>query len=235
MRMLSIIASNMLGSVAGLTFMTNPFHQIVVRKRTVPVQPNTNGQVNAKLAFASGVWAWEQLSDIERQAWDAYAETVKFSGPLGQYSPTGRMLAIAQYQISGYLVNQLGLVFPGGLSMNPPTKPGLLVIGTPVIMDLAAPGIGFRIQITNINDEAIKVYASISFQQSQSRYFYKGPFNISTLLGGDIAAETSGFIEWTGLEDDGIYFVKIRIISDLVKRRYSQEMILRVVARETAI
>lgn len=128
MRMLSHIASNMLGSVGGITYMNNPFHQIVGRQRTVPVQPNTNNQVFAKSAFSDAVQAWEQTSISNRQGWDDYAATVTYTGPLGDYHPSGRMLAIAQYQVIGYLINQQFTEFADGLSMEPPQLPGLLVI-----------------------------------------------------------------------------------------------------------
>lgn len=235
MRMLSIIASNMLGSVAGLTFLNNPFHQIVVRQRTVPVQPNTNAQVNSKAAFSAGIAAWEAATDAIRAGWNAYASTVTFVGPLGNYHPTGRMLAIAQYQVTGYLNSQISKVLTGGLSMAAPVKPGLLVFDLPVILDLAAPGTGFGIGITNENGEDVVAYAARSFQQSQARTFFKGPFDTSTLDSADIADSTGGVIEFTDLEDGGVYFARLRIISDDAPRRYSQEIILRAKARVTTV
>jgi len=233
MRMKSIIASNMLGSVGGLTFLNNPYHQIVVRQRTVPVQPNTNGQVNSKVAFSSGVVAWEQASQATRDGWDAYAATVTFQGPLGPYKPSGRMLALAQYQITGYLNNQLSKVLTGGLSLSPPVSAGLLVMDSPYVVAPTTPGTGFKLYALNSNPEDVVAFASRSFQQSKARNYFKGPFDISTLDTVDIASTTSAGIEFLGLEDGGIYFVKLRLISDEAPRRYSQQIILRCVAQTT--
>lgn len=234
MRMLSIIASTMIGSVGGLTFLNNPFHQIVVRARTVPVQPNTNAQVFSRAAFSAAVVAWDALNTFDKQFWAAYASTVTYSGPLGNYHPTGRMLAIAQYQVTGYLESQIAVTLDGGVSMVPPVKPGQLIIDNPVFTDLAAPGIGFGISLTNLDAEDVQAYLAISHQQHKARFFFKGPFNTSSLIATEIAGSTSGLTEFTGLEDLGVYFVRMRFITDSAPRRISQELILRVLARETS-
>ena len=233
MRMLSIIASNMLGSVGGLTFLNNPFHQIVVRQRTVPTQPNTANQVFAKTAFSGAVQAWEQASDAVRAAWAAFAQTVTFQGPLGPYSPTGRMLAVAQYQITGYLLNRSIAGFIGGNSMQAPVDPGMLIVTNPNLIAPPAGLTGFVINTTNNNGEAVVAYAERSFKQSDARNFYKGPWVSSTLTGATIPDTDTDGIFFGGLEENGIYFVRLRFISVALGRRYSQEIILRAIAVAT--
>lgn len=229
-RMLSHLMSNMLGSVGGITYLNNPFHQIVARQRTVPVQPNTAAQVMAKTAFGAAVQAWEQTSQANRDGWAAYAQTVTFQGPLGPYKPTGRMLAVAQYQITGYLINAGAMGFMGGSVMDPPVLPGLLVVVNPNIQAPDAGNTGFKLGFTNQNGEPVVGYAERCFKQSDARNFYKGPWVTSTLdaiLCPDADTEVLPFY---GLVEDGIYFVRLRFIGSPLGRRYSQEVILRAVA-----
>lgn len=233
MRMLSHIASNMLGSVGGITYLNNPFHQIVARQRTVPVQPNTANQVLSKVAFSGGVQAWEQATDQERADWAAFAQTVTFQGPLGPYKPTGRMLAIAQFQIAGYLLNRGVAGFIGGNDMQAPVAPGMLIITAPVVGPPVAAGTGFSIRVTNNNGEAVVSYAERCFKQSDARYFYKGPW-VSESLGAETIQDTdNGSIDFLDLIEGGVYFVRVRIVSVGVGRRYSQEIILRAIGEVT--
>ena len=235
MRMLSHIASNMLGSVGGITYLNNPFHQIVARQRTVPVQPNTTNQVKSKSSFGAAVQAWEDTTDVIREAWAAFAQTVTFQGPLGPYHPTGRMLAIAQFQITGYLLNREIAGFIGDNGMIAPVDPGMLVIINPKITELVGAGTGFGISCDNENGESVNLYAERSFKQSAARYFYKGPWLSNTLDAVVIADEATGVVEFEGLDDQGIYFVRYRFISLSAGRRYSQEGILRATAEETVV
>ncbi len=235
MRMLSHIASNMLGSVGGITYLNNPFHQIVARQRTVPVQPNTENQVKAKASFSAGVQAWEQASDADRDLWAAFAATVTFQGPLGPYHPTGRMLAIAQFQITGYLLNRGIAGFIGDNDMDPPVDPGMLVMTNPTILDPDPVATGFQIRINNDTGESVVLYAQRSFKQSSARNFYKGPWVSSTLDSAVIVDAANGNVEFDGLDEGGIYFVKFRIVSIALPRRYSQEGILRAVAVDVPV
>lgn len=234
MRMLSHIASNMLGSVGGITYLNNPFHQIVARQRTVPVQPNTANQVKAKASFSAGVQAWEQATDQQRSDWAAFAQTVTFQGPLGPYSPTGRMLAIAQFQITGYLLNRGVAGFIGDNGMIAPVEPGMLVVTNPTILAPDPVATGFQIRANNDTGESVNMYAVRSFKQSTARNFYKGPWVSSTLDASSIVDDANGNVEFTGLEEDGVYFVKFRFVSLSAGRRYSQEGILRAVAVDVA-
>lgn len=233
MRMLSHIASNMLGSVGGITYLNNPFHQIVARQRTVPVQPNTANQVLSKVAFSAAVQAWEQAADQVRADWAAFAQTVTFQGPLGPYNPTGRMLAVAQFQITGYLLNRGVAGFIGGNDMQAPVDPGMLIITAPVVAAPTVPGTGFSIRATNNNGESVQAYAERAFRQSDARNFYKGPW-VSATLDAEVIADTdNGSIDFLNLIEDGVYFVRLRFISVGLGRRYSQEIILRAVAQVT--
>jgi len=214
--------------------MNNPFHQIVARQRTVPVQPNTNNQVHAKGAFSDAVLAWEQASVAQRQGWKDYAATVTYTGPLGDYHPSGRMLAIAQYQMVGYLIARQFPQLADGLSMDPPEMPGLLVIQNPQIGAPAGGQTGFSIECTNNNGENVFMYTTRSFQQSLARNFYKGPFLSDQLTGIEIPDTDTEQANFHGLNDSQVYFCRFRFISDQKPYRFSQESILRAIA-ETAI
>lgn len=228
--MLSHLFSNILGSVGGITYLNNPFHQIVGRQRTVPVQPNTDAQVMAKTSFGAAVQAWEQATQQQRDDWAAYAQTVTFQGPLGPYKPTGRMLAVAQYQITSYLQNQGVVGFMGGSVMDAPVLPGLLVVTNPSIQNPDAGNCGFKIQFKNTNGEPIVGYSERCFKQSDARNFYKGPWVSDTLAAQLVADTDTETLPYYGLVEDGVYFVKLRYISSPLGRRYSQEVILRAIA-----
>lgn len=232
-RMLSHLMSNILGSVGGITYLNNPFHQIVARQRTVPVQPNTVPQVRAKTSFSGAVQAWEQATEQQRLDWAAYAQTVTFQGPLGPYKPTGRMLAIAQFQITGYLLSAGAIGFMGGSVMDAPVLPGLLVITNPNIQAALPGNTGFLIAFTNNNGRPIVAFSERSFKQSDARNFYKGPWVASTLDAVVCPDQDSETMAYNDLVEDGIYFVKLRFITSGLGRRYSQEVILRATAVTT--
>ena len=234
-RMLGIHASGIRGSIGGNTFLANTYHQIVIRQRTAPVQPGTGFQTSVKSGFGSGVAAWEQATEQQREDWATYAQTVTLQGPLGSYKPSGRNLAIGQYAATQYITDIGGETPTGGLSMQAPTVAGVLALETVKIQPLTAAGTGFEIAVGQANGEDVIAYAVRSLKQADARYFYKGPWSPATFQAAEIADQTSVIIPFTGLIDGGVYFVRLRGISETAPRRMSPEYLLRAVASVTAI
>lgn len=232
-KFLSQVYTIIRGSVGGVTYTANRYHALIARARVAPVQPNTNAQAWSKAAFTAAITAWEAVSKADRQLWSGYAISVVRTGPLGPYSPSGRMLAIAQFQFCAFYRNRIGDLFPGGNSMDPPVLPGGLALENPEILPLVAPGIGFRIDAVNNNGEEIVMIATRSPKQSDQKYFYKGPFQSDTAAYVDVADTDKGTINFTGLVDEGVYFVKVMFVSKLTGRRISVPVILRAEAIET--
>lgn len=234
-RMLGIHASSIRGSIGGNTFLANQFHQIVIRQRTSPVQPGTTFQSQVKSGFSGGVSNWENASQAYRDGWNAYAQTVTFQGPLGPYQPSGRDLAIGQWAATQYIIDIGGVTPLSGQSMEPPTSAGLMSMDALQVQPLAAAGTGFAVQIKNSNGEDVYLYGARSLKQSNARNFYKGPWDPSSVLVTGITDGSTDTLEFDGLEEDGVYFARIRIISQEPPRRMATELIVRAVASETVV
>lgn len=232
-RMLGIHASSIRGSIGGNTFLANQFHQIVIRQRTAPVQPNTTVQSQVRSAFMAGVSGWENTTEANRSGWRTYAQTVTFQGPLGPYQPSGRDLGVGQYAATQYIIDVGGITPLSGVSMSPPVKAGLLSIEGLQVVPLAAAGTGFGVQITNNNGEAVYLYGTRSLKQADARQFYKGPWDSASIQVSGIADSSTGVIEFDNLIEDGVYFARVRIISQEPPRRMATELIVRAVATET--
>lgn len=232
-KFLSQVYTVIRGSVGGVTYTANKYHALIARARVAPVQPNTNPQAWSKAAFGAAITAWEAITKANRDLWIAYASTVVRSGPLGNYSPSGRMLAIAQYQFTKFYRTRVGDVFTGGASMDAPTLPGALAFASPETVPLVAPGIGFRFQCVNNNAEAVVLICTRSPKMADQKYFYKGPFQSDTAAFVDIADAALEGVNFTGLIDGGVYFVRAMIVTKAVERRISVPVILRVEATET--
>jgi len=226
-RMLSHIGSVIRGSVGGLTYLANPYHQIVTRFRTCPCNPHTTDQGIIRSSFAMACSEWNLALDTVRAGWNEYAETLSFSGPLGPYSVPGRNIFIANYGTARYLLGKgITTVIPG---TSPPVIPGFIGMSM-ISYGLPTTGTGFKLSgyIPEEGDWMVYAYRSRPF--SGSRYRFNGPFNsdsIKNVVGED---PSSWIIEFTDLTKDNIYFVKLRAISHKAPHRLSQEFIIRCIA-----
>jgi len=235
-RMLSLLASGIRGSIGGLTFFSGPYHQIQVRQRTAPVQPNTTYQAYIKNHFGSAVALWESLDQDDRDAWAQYAQTVTFQGPLGSYSPTGRSLAIGMYSAARYVAQVSTGTIPMTIDMEPPVLSGQIAISGITVGPPTAPGIGNSITVGNIgNGEQIWCYANKSFVQSDSRNFFKGPFRADTFQSEFVAEDASDAFEFSSGAVGHVYFVRIRALSSASPFRMSPLSIVRCIAEETVV
>jgi hypothetical protein len=232
MRVKSHLFSTMRGSVAGVTYTANQYHAIVGRQRVSPVQPGTTPQSIVKAAFAGGSTAYELLTDAQRQAWEDYAQTLTYQGPLGDYTVGGRSVAMGQYALSRICVAK-GIATIPAASMTAPTTAGFLSIGGFLTDAPSATGTGVNLTITNDNDEDVTVLVELSLKQSDARMRYKGPWVPSTFMGFEVPASTSADEDITGLVDGGVYFMRVRLISSDAPRRLSAPLIIRFVAEAT--
>jgi hypothetical protein len=225
-RMLSQIATTIRGSIGGCVFTANPFQSIVVRKRVSPVNPQTPAQSAIRLAMSAANEQWDQLSDADRQAWEDYAQSVTFSGPMGSYTVPGRQMALGQQALAYYLSYQGNSDFDVP-AMDPPTKLGLLGIGPIIPAVLGAAGTGFQFSITNPNTEDITCGLWISHRQNDSRLRFKGPWYDPYFHNDEVPGSSAGNVVVDDLPADGIYFVRIKAISTNSPRRLSPSAIYR--------
>lgn len=228
----SPVYSTIRGSVGGLTYSANQFQSLIVRQRVSPVNPNTTQQSNVRSAFAGAETLWQGLSDSERSAWDDYASSLIFTGPLGTYTVPGRQVCIGNVGNALYLQTR-GLAL-GTVDASPPLIPGFLDIADVDASTPASPSIiGIALTFTYTGSEDAFGYAVRSAAFSAARYSPKCPYNSSTLAGTAVTPPASGLIEFTGLGDGQIYFMKFRAITENPPFRLSALYYVRMAAVDT--
>jgi hypothetical protein len=211
-RLLSPNASIIRGSIAGITYFSNQYHQIVMRARTAPVQPGGPYVSTIRSDFDRASNVWDSMNPTDRELWNAYASTCKFPGPLGEYTVPGRNLFMGAYTFLKY-VEDRGLAAPS-IDYSPPSITGFANIGPIIADDLAAPGTGFQVSVYNPNGEDLCVMIERSLGFKQSRMSYKGPWVPSASKGAIVATETSTAVTFTGLSAGLRYFYRVRGVID---------------------
>lgn len=232
-RVLSQVIDIARGSVGGLTWTANQWHQLIMRAKTAPVNPNTTRQSEIRSAFSGAEGVWEQMSDAQRQGWVDYAATCKKSGPLGDYYLTGRLMFLRNLTIAGYLDNR-GIAI-ADFNPTPPLIPGWydmlnVATGPPVAI-----GTGFNLSIQNPGAETVMCYAFISIGFNPSRYRFKGPFKSESLIGSTALAGAGFAHDFLGLQDGLAYFYFVRAITDVAPHRTSVRFIGRAIAEVTGV
>ena len=232
MRMLSHIASKMRGSVGGLTYLSNSYHQIVCRIRTTPTNPMTGNQTTARSAFAGAQTSWRLATQVIRDGWDAYAASCHYSGPLGSYTVPGRQMFTSVFQLIHYIIARgLAAAAPVWTTASPVTG-GFLNISDIVAVAPTGPGTGIAISVSNLEAFAALAFIQISRPFEATRMSYKGPWD--TTLTGTMAklcpATVSTKIEILTLTVAKVYFVRIRMISNVAPFKLGPQYILRCVA-----
>lgn len=219
MRMLSQVATVMRGSVGGVTYTANQFKAIIQRARVAPVQPNTQAQSRIKAAFSTAAALWPQQIQAVRDAWDDYASSLTYEGPLGTYTLPGRQVFMSNIGWMKYLLNR-GVSFTTQ-ELTAPTNQGFLGIGDVTFTPPSSGETGFTVTIQNPNFEDIiaVTYRSVAFGKARNRY--KGPFETQTLTATPVEAASSANFSYTGLELGSIYFISLRFIVDDGAKRIS--------------
>jgi hypothetical protein len=199
----------MRGSVGGITYTANQFHQIVARARTAPVNPATSQQTIIRSAFSAAAQAWKEATDAERISWNTYAHSCIFTGPLGDYTIPGRSIMMAGWTSAMYL-DETDLV-TNTPQDSPPIQSGFANLGVvKAIAPVTPSSTGFGISIGNPNPQDLGCLINVSLGFHPSRNFYKGPWDLSLLAGLSVSPTTTGTIEITGLETDLKYFFRVK-------------------------
>lgn len=236
-RILSHVWANILGSVGGITYFNNQYHQIVARQRTVPTNPQTVAQQLIRGCFDDAVELWDSLTPSIRTGWEEYAAGCVFPGPLGDYSITGRLMFIRNYTVAHYLDRRGKL--NGNVLTNFPRWPGFNTLGPIECGPLVAVGTGFSINGLNNNPDQNTLYAfrSRAFQPSRNRF--KGPWLTASLDSSTALPAGAWDIQFPNLVEDDVYFVILRVISEDLEgvfgHRLSFDHVMRCVAQVTGI
>lgn len=186
------VAADVRGSIGGIVYSRNRTGSYA-RNRTIPTNPGSVYQsaVRALMAQLSNAWV-TTLTEVQRAAWDAYADAVHLPNSLGQLRNVG---GIGMY-IRGNVARlqaaetELTRVDDGPLD---------LTVG-----DYTPPSIGnaseaaqtFDVAFVNTDGwanetgSAMLVYASRP--QNASVNYFKGPYRFAgAILGDDVTAPTS--------------------------------------------
>lgn len=217
------------GSIGGLTLTANQFHQLIIRARTAPVQPNTTPQTDIRLAFTSAESAWEGLTAAAQDDWDNYALHTPYSGPLGDYDVTGRLMFHAVFGLVFYMNATLA----AGMSTvtDAPPTPGFaqmpaFTVGPPQLGD-----VGVTVSGTiPIFDQDVFMFAQRSIPFTSTRRRFKGPWDTATNQAVDFAAGVPTDIDFIGLTLGDIIFIHIRGIITPAPHRIAQDIIIRAIA-----
>jgi len=221
------------GSVAGTTYFIGKYSQIMARARAIPINPNSDAQKMLRMCFASMTTEWEMLEEAYRQGWKEYSLTV-LREDTNPYNATGRATFIGNCGFVAYY-NKLRPLQPMLTAFNPPYLAGIPTVTVVSVSDLSAPGVGFKITLKNLDTiDSLTCCAWRSMAQSIARNFWKGPYVHGSMTDVTIEPTMTGEIEFTGLQKDAIYFVKIRGVTG-IPHRLTTIYYLRAQARETLV
>lgn len=232
-KFLSQVYSTIRGSVGGITYTANQFQSLIARARVSPVNPNTPKQTMMRSSFSGASARWLAATDAVRTAWNDYALTCTYEGPLGTYSIPGRQMFISNISTALYLtargvaleaITDAAPVVPGFLNPEDVAPVVPIIIGT-----------GIRWSMGNHTGEEIYGYSERSVSWNPTRYRFKGPFLTETLDAIEIPDNTLQNLEFTGLAEDMIYFTNPRAISGQPPFRMSSPFYLRHVAETIVI
>lgn len=175
------------GSIGGLTASHNRGGQYM-RKRTVPVNPNTEQQqaVRNAMTLLSARWT-TTLTDEERAAWSAYADAVGVTNVLGN---SVKLTGLQWFNACNVPRIQAGLAIIDAA----PTTYSLATL-TP--LTFAADASDDDVDVTFVNTDAwatavggaLLIYASRP--QSPSINYFKGPYRYAGKVVGAVSPPSS--------------------------------------------
>jgi len=228
---LSALVTVIRGSIGGVTFSSNQFAAIIARAKTSPVNPKTVAQALIRSGLSAGSQEWDNLDDAERQAWEDYAATLTFTGPLGSYTVPGRQVMAGN--VAAFLRGNALLAVPEAPIYTAPTIPGFANFSD-VKPNSPTATTGIAVNIGNpMNEDAYAlVQRSVAFNPSRTRF--KGPFLSSTSAFVLCADQTNTIFQYDDLAEGYVYFVRVRGITFTSGHRMTSEYIVRCVAETVA-
>lgn len=230
MRFLSQVYVIARGSVGGVTYTANQYHQLIARARTSPVNPGTSLQTAIRSAFSVAETLWKALTDRDRTDWDLYAALTPRQNPLGPITLTGRTFMRGIISLREYISSELGIVF---VSSNlAPDTPGMLNIGNVTPVPPAGPavtGVGISWLNAPANPDIV-VMAQLSPAFEATRLSYKGPWDTAVNQAVETPAGASGIASFIDLVEDKAYFMRIRAIAQDGPHTITEDFIVRMIA-----
>lgn len=160
------------GSVGGTTYSHNRFG-LYTKARRKGVNPNTPAQQAQRSAFAGASAGWRALTQVQRDAWSAYAAATPVKNALGM---TVFLTGAQQYTASNSFLGRLGepAVAAG------PTTPGRIDLGTPTIDITAATGGSVEVDSLPLTPATLLVSVFVGNPVSAGVLFFNGPYQLIT-------------------------------------------------------
>lgn len=233
MRALSHIHSIMRGSVGGITYTANQWYAIIARARVSPVNPSTPNQSAIRSALSAASSVWKNLADATREAWNDYAATCQYQGPLEPYYITGRLMFTACLSLVQYL-DARGL-YDFTPTPTAPTVPGFFSPGPINIQTPLTPGTGISLSIGNNTGEDGIAFIERSYAFNVSRERFKGPFLSSSGQCVECNNGTSTLVDIMDLAEGYVYFTRVRLVTAQAPFRLSAEYIFRHIAETVVV
>lgn len=226
-KFLSQIMTIARGSVGGVTFTANQFQQLIMRAKTCPVNPSTLPQAWIRTALASASQHWNLLTEAQRTAWNDYAATLLYTGPLGTYTLPGRQVMVGNLSLVLYGNNLLGT--PLTPSYLGPTAPGFSAFEAVKTAEVSV-GTGVAVSVSNNCGENMHALVERSVAFNPARERFKGPFLSSTAQYVPVPDPTTVLVEFDGLDEGAAYFMRVRGVTTEGPHRITSETILRMIA-----
>lgn len=177
------IGTDLSGSLGGIVASRNkggPYF----RNRAIPTNPSTSFQQVLRLAMTVLTSAWnDDLTEVERDAWQTYADNVPLTNRIGE----ARNVSGQNMYVRGNIVAiQTGLArqdtAPTVFNLGSFTEPTLLAADA--LGQLLSVGFDNTDAWANETGSAMIVY--ISRPQNPSINFFKGPYQFAARIDGDM-------------------------------------------------
>ena len=172
----------MSGSIAGNTFSHNRYGAYV-RNRTIPVNPNSSRQQQARLNFSDVAATWlADLTEAQRDAWNLYGASVVMKGSISQDI---FLTGFAHYLRSGTagLNAGLGVVEDGPTLFTLPESDSGFVPAVSESTQLIS--VAFTDTLPWVGEDAAFLNVYMSQPRSPGRNFIDGPFRSAGVILGD--------------------------------------------------
>lgn len=172
------------GSIAGATWSRNR-GGMYIRSRATPTNPNTVYQQTVRSAVASLAALWSStLTQIQRDAWDLYAENVELPGPLGTPRNVG---GLGMYVRTNVPRIQCGVVGVARID-DAPVIFNLGLLTEPVVGACTASADTISIAYDNGDEWAIldggALFIYTGRPQNPGINYFKGPYRLAATVEG---------------------------------------------------
>jgi hypothetical protein len=140
----------MRGSIAGMTGLSGPSHNLVLRSKSSPVNPATARQVQSSGYFAQAASVWKSCPEAHREGWRRYA-----------LPRSGRAAFIASYSFAAMIHAKYPTILV--LDSQPPPCPGSLSFSAGNFRPNVIPNDQIHIDLNNLSSLRLMVDIKVSY------------------------------------------------------------------------